>query len=254
MKHSFFPVAVLPFRKSILMFLAMLAFLAADVDAQSAFDIFEHSSIFLQSERVTMQWKMTIHDAQGEKNRELQVFTTRNKGIDRMLVRITVPASLSGLKILRISSVGDASQTWLKTSRGVRRLAGSSGGEEKLFGSDFTIADLSAWNGATHTLERLVEQEAPDTWVIRATGADDVVRILTIVRESSLVASAKYLGIDGSVVRSYLVEEWASTGSDIYPKRVRMTDNMRKTWTVVEVLALNRTTPIPESLFNPASL
>lgn len=229
-------------------------FLLSPIYAQSAEDIYKNAMPFTSSQNLTMIFKMTIHDESGEKTRELQIQSVKKMDTEKTLAKITSPSSLSGLKFLRIANNAQAIQTWLKTSRGVRRLAESMNSNEKLFNSDFSVDDLSQGSITNHVIERLSDKENNENLVIKDTDENQSLKIVTIQKETNIIIKTEYYNKNGICIKDYQVEEWGKLNNLTYPKLIRMTDKEKKSWTLLEVIKIDTKTQIPDSVFNASSL
>lgn len=226
------------------------------VSAQTAPEIFDDSWLFSPSDHMVLNLTMVIHEAQGEKSRGLQVLLVQNGVTNKMLAKVTSPASLSNLKFLRITPQDGKNQLWVKTSRGVRRIATGGGSGEQLFGSDFTLDDFAVNRSTGIQVERIPDLETESTWVLRVrpNNPDGVVRVMTVERASKLVARVEFHEAGGRLLRLYHVDEWGDKGGITYPKQAMMEDLVKKTWTRLEIQSVDMVSPLSEAQFNAAGL
>ena len=241
--------------RSLFLLSALLLAAVIPAAAQDLTAILNGSFIFAPTPHASLRFRMTIHDALGDKERVILVSVANDDGGRRFLARITAPASLSGLKYLRIEPAKGAVQQWLRTSRGVLRL-GEGSGSERLFGSDLTIEDISKVDPGAHRLARVADLEDDSTYVVSLEPLDGKSpgKIVAIDRETSLIMAAGTPGPKGTIAWTYRVEERRTANSAAYPARARFTDPERGTWTLLEILSIDLSTPIPDRLFNPAGL
>jgi hypothetical protein len=237
--------------------IAVLLALAGAIGVQSEdlAAIIQGSYLVARSPQATVRFRMTIHDGQGDKIREVVVYLTNAAKGGNLLAKVVSPASLSAMKYLRIGSEKGALQQWLATSRGVRRL-GEGGGDERLFGSDFAIGDFSPYDAVSYRIARDPDRETAASWALSLEPRSSVQqkKIVQVDRTTSLITAVDTLDQAGKVERSYRVEAIAGPAAAPYPRLSRMSDPSRGSWTLMEVLSIDITTPIADRVFNPAAL
>jgi hypothetical protein len=240
--------------RRLLLLSAALCAVALPAAAEDLEALVRSSFVFAGGEHATVRFRMTIHGTQGEVEREVQVSIKRTGSGQSTLARIVAPASLSGMKYLRIDEGARGVRQWLKTSRGLRRI-GEGSGEERLFGSDLTVGDLTGFDPAGSDLAEVPDREEKDARAISLTSRDRSRpdRIVILDREQPFVLAADTLS-HGQVVRSYRVEQRGQTREAFYPARAIMRDLAAGTWTRLEVLSIDLESPLSDRLFNPAGL
>jgi len=133
--------------------IAVLLFLAVTAAAAGGDDLKEkvrNVSIYGNAENMEMEIRMVIHENGREKERTLKAFVHRNHAESKVLIHIISPAYLNRMKFLSIRDGSGRESRWLRTSQVKRRLSENDSGE-RLFGSDFTVEDLSAFSVEDYT-------------------------------------------------------------------------------------------------------
>jgi len=117
--------------------------------SQDAASIAAGSHVLGKNAGIRLSAVLSINDSSGIKERGIDISLDRTTGGSRILASVTRPAFLRNLKVLQLSEGGNT-ETWLKNSQGVRRLS-SGTNSEGIFGSDFTLEDLSHFNPDEYT-------------------------------------------------------------------------------------------------------
>jgi hypothetical protein len=220
--------------------------LAAEPTPQEAV---AQSVLFSPAPRFQVACRLTVVDPTGDtKVRELLVSTLRTGGEDRFLAQITAPAYLKELKFLRVQTK-EGTGTWLKTSRGVQRLAPSAD-PEPLFGSDFTTVDFQPgaqnWEASPDgSLDQTVVTRSSEPrwgWVRQR---------LTIRSSDHLVIKSEFFDAAGGVVRRYEVTEFGPEG---LPHRVVLSDLRNNRHSELEMLSMDTSKPGSGAVFAPGTL
>lgn len=223
--------------------------LAAAAWAQSARDEASQAQLFSSAPQFLLTCRLTIDDGTGDKKvRDLSLWTTRGSEEERLLVQVTAPAFLKALKFLRVNTKSGEG-TWLKTSRGVQRLAPSAD-PEPLFGSDFTTADFLPGSNDW----ALVESADPELLILERASEPRLgwsKQVMTLRRTDHLIVRGDFLASDGTLVRRYLVTAFTPTGM---PQKVEIQDRKNKRKSELEILTFSTTSSIPASLFLPGNL
>jgi hypothetical protein len=228
--------------------------LAVAAAGQSAAEIYDSAWLFMKTPQASMVFTMTIHDSQGERSRGVQAYLRESPSASKMLARVISPAALGNMKFLRVATGGGAGQLWVKTSRGVRRVAAGADGE-KLFGSDFTVEDFSVNTSADSRVQRLEDRESADSIVLQVVPTGKAAqRIMTIDRASRLVSQVDFMDAAGAVTRAYRVLEWGEADGIRFPRKARMEDRSKGSWTLLEITQFDAKAAVPDGLFNPAGL
>lgn len=225
---------------------AVLSGLAAEPSPK---ELVAQSVLFSPAPRFQVTCRLTVVDPTGDKKvRDLLLSTLKAGGEERFLAQVTAPAFLKDLKFLRVQTK-DGTGTWLKTSRGVQRLAPSAD-PEPLFGSDFTTTDFQPGTqdwvaGASENPDLAVVDRASDPrwgWVRQR---------LTLRNSDHLVVRSEFFDAGGTVVRRYEVVEFAPDG---LPRKVVLSDLKNNRHSDLEMVAMDLSKPGSASAFAPGSL
>ncbi|MFP4365099.1 MAG: outer membrane lipoprotein-sorting protein [Spirochaetia bacterium] len=224
--------------------------------AQSAEQIYEQAFFFSNSDSVVMEVAMTIHERRGDKERELEIFLeNESDGGRRVYMQITRPGFLRNMKYLQHQDGDGSSQQWLRTSRGVQRLT-SSNSDEPLFGSDFTVGDLSESAVADYSVS--LEEETHEFFIIRAvpenSGSRYAYRLMHISKESSIIHRVDFYSASSELVKQYELLSTQNIGEYIFPETCIMRDLAAGTETELQFLDLDVDRRIPSRVFNRGNL
>lgn len=215
--------------------------------------------IFGPDDRARILVVMTIADASGSRQRKIDVWIDRNADESRLYAAIVDPAFLANMKYLRISGKKGGLQQWLKTSRGVSRIAGSGSGE-RVFGSDFTAEDFGETRPGDFELSFAPQQGDSGRRMIRIAARPRVPsqsyswKLVSIDPDSRLIYAIEYYDAGNRAIRRYQLEESMPIDGALYPRRVSMTDLRTGGSTVLVLEDISRSPDIPSRIFNPAGL
>lgn len=244
--------------KKYFLFLLLIFALLQPVFAQnsviSAMEYMEGIHIFGNSQSLEMMLSMEISNKQGLKERELSLQMDREDE-EKILIRITAPSFLSNMKYLSRENNGKEVR-WMKTSRGTRRLS-SRNNSDSLFGSDFTVEDLSLTNLSDYTWS-YISGDGFSTVRIRAVPLYEnpsySYKVFSVVSESRLLSGIDYFNDANTLIKRYtLLEEREQTGFNI-PGKVMMKDLIKDSQTILIVKDVDLSTQFSPSVFNKANL
>ena len=218
----------------------------------SADTIARQARFFSVSDKILMTALLTIESGNDSRERNLELALLRTATEEKMLVRITAPAFLREMKILLISS-RTRNDTWIKTSQGIRRLAGSSRGEA-LFQSDFLTSDFRIPEGNWQFSTNI---QRPGSIILQRPGGsgDDYSLERLYLRESDrLVEQREFLDREGKVTRTYIVSSWTSDSEGIRPDRIELTKPANSNRSYLQFNSDSIKKEFSENIFTPGSL
>lgn len=226
----------------------IVLFLAASLGATPTADEQASRAVLFSSENpLVVEVRLSvIEQGRVTKTRTLELLSEREQETSRLLVRVLSPASLRSLKFLRVQGP-QSTGTWVKTSRGLQRLAASDD-PEPLFASDFTTADFlpsnEGWTRAPLEESLVLERKVTGNrgWVTQR---------MTLRPNDLLVLSCDYLDTDGNLVRKYEVTEFDATGM---PVRLVLHDLKNRSSSELQLLKRGTSPRIEAGTFNPGNL
>ena len=244
-------------RKKVLLTTVLILFSAASTAGAaepSAREFMKGLHIFGDSSSLIMEFVMQIRSPQGEKERILNLHMDRSSEDQKLLIQIKSPAFLSSMKYLSRRERGKETR-WLKTSRGVRRLSARNN-SDSLFGSDFTVEDLSLAELDSYTWS--YEGDAPDGDVrIRAVPLYDSpgfdYKVFTVGQSDRLLKQIDYYG-GGALIKQYRLIESMSAGDSPFPRVVTMKTLKDQTETVLTVRSVEFVPSLQAGVFNKGNL
>jgi hypothetical protein len=205
---------------------------------------------------IVLSASMDIKSPRGDKNRVLDIYVTQGDEEAKILAQVTSPPFLRNLKFLTHQYANGTDDKWVKTSRGVRRLAEGNYGES-LFNSDFTVEDLSRINRSRFDLEVLDTGELSGTQAVKATptyrNPDYTHKIFKIEVETGMLAGVDFFE-DEKLVRQYTLVDRQVIEGDLYPRLCKMEDFTEGTSTLLKITEVSIEDSIPSRLFNRGSL
>lgn len=232
-----------------------LGFLCAvAVFAQDSADVLSSKARFFSAgEKQRVVAKLTVELGTEKKLRELELFYFTSPSSNKLLARIVSPAFLREMKVLLVTSEG-RSDTWIKTSQGVKRLGLGARGES-LFQSDFLTSDFNipdiGWSFSKNDGVddfRVIERRSERS-------EDFFLQRLYLRGTDFLVARRDYIDPAGVVIRSYVVTEWLpEAGGSDRPARIDLVKNKSKGLSYFEIVQIHAEDRLPEGLFSPGSL
>ena len=225
--------------------------------AQETQTIYDDAYLFYKNGNAIINFTMNIHLSTGTKERGMEVYLCQESREWKLLARITEPGFLRNMKYLvRHESDGDESK-WLKTSNGVKRISGF-GQDESLFGSDFSVADISAGETQYESLVFLgtevfngrpmnvIEMDCGDKFYAKKT--------LYIDKENSLIHQVLIYSAKGELIKKYELLEWKLNTYGATPVKSKMTTIKESTFTELLVDSFEIRETIPERIFNRGNL
>lgn len=226
---------------------AALAFAAPSLSAQTEAPRFY---LFRPSDRLEAVLELILEQGDRETGRRQLRLAYEHAGpASRLLAEVQSPASLRNLKFLRISEPGQVN-VWVKTSRGLRRLAPGSR-PEALFNSDFTSADFDLEPAGWLPEPSGAGTPAGSRW---GRSTDSGRQILT-VRSDGLILASDYFDAGGRLQRRMQVRAWDKAGPESgYPLEVevQVLDSGRRSR--LRVLSTAEPASWPSATFSPGSL
>ena len=219
----------------------------------------EDAYLMAVGENVSLYIDMTIQTNTGDKSRKLEIFMHQDQDGTKILAQIAHPAFLKNMKFLQHRPTDGRDSTWLKTSRGVRRLSSNST-SERLFDSDFTVEDLSPLTAEDFQVSFAPEHTnpLPECFAVVAEPLKRdrgyAKKIFYIDAEESILRRVEYYGEDGEPVKRYELIEIQEANGRAYPLRSAMEDFSRNTSTQLLFNTVDEETTLPSRIFNKGSL
>lgn len=226
---------------------------------QSAEEILRRSSLFGSAAGARMRIGMEIVKGQGVKSREMEAFIRRDGRASRLLLHVVSPAFLNQMKFL-FHREGDGRESqWMKTSQGVRRLAGSNR-SEAIFDSDFTAEDLSDLRVEDFSLALLGEEPVGGRpchrieMAPRFSGSSYHKKQVLVEKGSGLLFGADFFDAAGALVRRYRLLDTQRVQGSTFPLACRMENLAAGTHTLLRFQRIEPADSLPDKLFNRAAL
>ncbi len=201
---------------------------------------------------LVIEAELVIEEPQSETRRGVMIYYSSTLSSARMLAQITSPAFLRNLKFLLHRDGDGQQQSWMRTSRGVRRLT-SGGNDQRVFSSHFRAQDFSWVDQDSYRVEYDSPQESRTRIRVSPQGGQGHVRVFTIDREDGLVTHIEYYA-EGNAVREYRVVEYMSVAGTRIPARAVMEDYESGGRTTLVIGSADAASRIPDRTFNPAGL
>lgn len=202
-----------------------------------------------------LDFNMTIKSNQGVKEREMVLMMDRSGGEEKLLVSIVSPQYLSNMKYLSVKK-NSRENLWLKTSRGVRRLSTGNFGDS-LFGSDFSVEDLSLIDISRYEWFYEPDDKNGQTR-IKAVPVDDSFfysyKIFSIDTEKQIVSHISFFNEEDSIIKEYKLLEHMLVGEEDFPRRMVMKTMEHNTETVITVQKVNLNPLLSAGVFNKGNL
>jgi hypothetical protein len=225
---------------------------------QTPAEVLASARLLGSGERFSLTLSMRIEENGDSKTRTIAVSIDQAGGDSLLFAGITEPAFLSSMKYLRVQRKGSPLQQWIKTSRGVSRIAGNGSGE-RVFGSHFTAEDFGQVGVEGFTLSWLEGDGAkPGTLCVVGlpvgAGSSYARKVFTIDEASRLLVAIDSYGADGAKLRSYRLEETCVIDGAAFPKRAVMEDLRTGGRTIVQIADVRKVASFPSRTFNSASL
>jgi hypothetical protein len=226
-----------------------------DSSAANPESVLRQSFLFGERPTSTLSADLEIHRDGDVKERSLEVMYERTDGTVKLLVKVTEPFFLNGMKFLSIRGADGTEESWLSTTREVRKLE-DTGGTRAVFDSDFTAEDLTGFEFSQYRLrQRGTEQiDGHEARVIvaRSSESDAALprRVIWIDTEAGLVRRIDYYDADGTLVKRYLLDETMTVDGAQYPARVRMKRVDGSSETRLRIHSIELVDDIPDSKFD----
>jgi hypothetical protein len=221
----------------------------------SADDLLASAKLFADASTIKATIEMSIARRDGTKARTLELFMSLpGDGSAKALARVKSPEFLRNMKMLKIRDTAGKSDTWIKTSQGVRRIA-EGGADEPLFDSDFTADDLSGFDKGRFRARAL---EAADglAWLsaVPTKGSDWAELRIGLELDTRLIARIDYISKDGSVGKRYRLLERQELGGSVSTRSCAMENLKKGSITTLSITGMELDTGIPDSVFAKGSL
>lgn len=230
--------------------IATLCLPPAAYPQERAADIISDVHVLGPADTMQVDATMTTREGSSESERRLEGWYRRDNRDLSLFVQIVEPPFLRDMKLLLLRR-GSREDTWMRTSRGVRRL-GASGGQERVFGSHFTVSDITAVDPTEQSV-RVVES-SPDEIIIDVEDAEgDGYRRFSIQPEDRIIRGIQFFDDSGELVKEYTL---LSLGS-VDGRPVPMHGQMRLAngdHTVISVNNIEFPRSIPGRYFNRGNL
>jgi hypothetical protein len=202
---------------------------------------------------------MEIVKGQGVKSREMEAFIRRDGRASRLLLHMVSPAFLNQMKFLFHRDGDGRESQWMKTSQGVRRLAGSNR-SEAIFDSDFTAEDLSDLRVDDFSLALLGEEQIGGRpcrrieMVPRFAGSSYRKKQVLVEKGSGLIFGADFFDASGTLVRRYRLLDTQQVQGSTFPLTCRMENRGEESHTLLRFHRIEPVDSLPDKLFNRAGL
>jgi hypothetical protein len=184
---------------------------------------------------------MTIREGSSESERRLQGWYERADRELSLFVQIVDPPFLREMKLLLLRNES-RDDNWMRTSRGVRRL-GASSGNERVFGSHFTVSDMTAVDPAAQTV-RLVSSSPEEIVIDVYEGDGQRSRRFAIAPDDKIIRSIAFFDAEGTRIKEYeLLSVDTVAGRPVPMRSVMRLPNGDQTMIVVNEIEFPQTVP-----------
>lgn len=239
---------------AVLLLLQVLALARGD-DAAA---VLGRATLFGRASDLTARVVMDIQARGGTKQRELDVALRRRAGTPvEILMRVVAPAFLTEMSYLSSRDADGRESRWLKTSRGVRKLSLADRGE-RLFDSDFTVADVTEFRAEDYELTSLEAETIASVLcdVVEAVRKRDSPQRLRIWvdTQGGLLWRVDTYDSGGRLVKRYLLQEAQRIGGEPYPLTCTMESTDSSTRTVLRFRDIRTGAALPDRLFSRGNL
>ena len=221
--------------------------------------IFDDAYLLGGNQNVILRVVLHIQTPRGAKERELELFLHRSENESKVLAQVVSPSFLRSMKFLQIALADGNEITYLKTSRGVRRLS-EANREERLFDSDFTVSDLSYTSSTDYQLQAGGQDVVGDRLCHLLRGVPVAVmgsvdrNIFYVDASDGILRRVDYLDSQDQMVKQYLLLETQSVNGHIYPRVCVMEDFAQTTRTRLTVAEIDVVDSIPARIFSRGNL
>ena len=228
--------------------------LAAEMPDLPAREYMKGFHLFGGFERLQMDFSMKVQGVSGIKVREMTLLMDRSDEDEKLLINIVEPLFLSNMKYLSLSRKGKENQ-WMKTSRGVRRLS-SRNNSDSLFGSDFSVEDLSLTDLDNFNWSYTADQEGD--LHIRANPLYESpaysYKIFRIDTKNHLLKGVRYYDSSEKLVKEYTLLEGTVIDQISFPKRVEMISFDKGSSTLLNIQNVIFNPVFSDGVFNKGNL
>ena len=233
--------------------LLLLCVAGAAAGQESATELIEATHIFGPSPRMEVDATMSISERGTTQTRRLEAWYEREDRSFSLFVHIVQPPFLRNMKFL-LQRTGSREESWMRTSRGVRRL-GESGGRERVFGSHFTVRDFARIDPSSHRIE-YVGKPTDDRAVIEVVPEDSAMgrRRFTVEPETRLIREIEFLDSSGAIEKRYELLEVKRVDGQPVPARARMREPGGGDETVITLDSVEFPSRIPSRYFSRGNL
>ncbi|MFW5689816.1 MAG: outer membrane lipoprotein-sorting protein [Spirochaetota bacterium] len=237
--------------------LSILMVLASPLAAQEPADVLRDAALVGQFSSLIATIDMEITD-RGTKNRTVELYVEQSPSEQKVLAQVVAPAFLNRMKFLTLVGPRQFDQ-WMATSRGVRRLADTTG-DERLFDSDFTVEDFIPPDPDDYDLELQDPQTigGERVHVIRVTpvsiDTDYAYRTIYVSQADRLLVRAEYFDTAGELVRLFELSERMTVNDRAFPEVATMSTLSAGTSTDITARNVQTNVTIPARIFNRGNL
>lgn len=237
--------------KFVIVLMIIASSLATPADAEeTAAEIIAEVHVLGPADTMQVDATMTIREGSSQADRRLEGWYRRGDRDLSMFVQVVEPPFLRDMKLLLLRR-GAREDNWMRTSRGVRRL-GASSGQERVFGSHFTVSDMTAVNPAVQTV-RLVDSSAEEILIEVQDREGSGYRRFTIQPENRIIRGIQFFDDSGDLVKEYELLSLESVEGQPVPMRGRMRLANGDS-TIISVNEIDFPTSIPGRYFNRGNL
>jgi len=236
--------------------LLLIAFPAIPQNTGTAAEVLDNTHLLGNAPHIILTATMEIKSSRGDKTRTLEIYISQDEEVSKILAQVVSPPFLRDLKFLTHQYADGSDDKWVKTSRGVRRLAEGNYGEA-LFDSDFTVEDLSRIDPSRFDLEIADTGASSGLRKIKAVPTykdpDYSYKVFNIEVQTGMLTGAD-LFRDGKLIKAYTLVERQAIDGELYPLVCKMEDYEKGTSTILRIEKVSIEDSIPERLFNRGSL
>lgn len=237
----------------------LLVFFAGVAAADEPAEVLDSAFVFGGATTAEIRASLEIDERGRVKTRGLRVLVEAQGGERKLFAQIAEPPFLDDMRFLSITDSQGEKARWTATSTGVRRIA-DAGDNERLFGSDFTVQDLSGIDRDQFELESLPGDTIDGREMHRISARDlrrrseYPQRRFWVDVETNLVYQAEYYDGRDRLVKRYLVHETFEREGTTYPEVVTMSDFAVDSESTLTVLDFQVADDIPDRHFSRAAL
>jgi hypothetical protein len=202
---------------------------------------------------------LNIRQESRRQNRTVEIlYADVGNGARNVFARVTHPPFLSQMRFLMRQQPDGASEQWLATSRGVRRLTGT-GSHDSLFSSDFSVEELSGFSGSGYQAEYIGTEQVDgyDTTVLRGSvrhpEAVYDTFLLRVDNETGIIVWIEFFR-QNRLTKEYRLLELGRAQGVPYTRRCRMETYVDDSETELVVEEIAFPDSLPEERFQPEAL